>query len=57
MRLPGVTAHPISAWAVQAARELADELEDADHRLSFLIGDGNATFTAAIDAVFELAPL
>ncbi|MGW0665127.1 integrase core domain-containing protein [Streptodolium elevatio] len=52
VRLPGITAHPTGAWAVQVARELAADLDDAGHRFAYLIRDRDAKFTAAFDAVF-----
>ncbi|WTX00631.1 integrase core domain-containing protein [Streptomycetaceae bacterium NBC_01309] len=52
VRLLGVTAHPTGAWAVQAARELAADLEETGHRFACLIRDRDAKFTAAFDAVF-----
>ncbi|MGR6997438.1 integrase core domain-containing protein [Yinghuangia aomiensis] len=52
VRLLGVTAHPTGAWAVQVARELAADLEDARHRFAYLIRDRDAKFTDVFDAVF-----
>jgi putative transposase len=46
-------AHPSSSWAIQFARHLAGELEEAGHRFTHLIWDRDARFTAAFDAVFH----
>ncbi len=52
MRLLGVTRHPTGQWATQLARNLADELEEAGCRFTYLVRDRDAKFTAAFDAVF-----
>jgi hypothetical protein len=39
-------------WAVQVARQLAADLDDAGHRFAYPIRDRDAKFTAAFDAVF-----
>ncbi|MEU0940230.1 integrase core domain-containing protein [Embleya sp. NPDC005971] len=51
VRLLGVTAHPTGTWAVQVARELAADLDDAGHRFTHPVRDRDARFTAAFDAV------
>ena len=51
VHLLGVTASPDGPWAVQAARNLATDLEDAGRRFRFLICDRDANFTASFDSV------
>jgi putative transposase len=55
VRLLGITRHPTGQWATQLARNLADELEGAGCRFTYLIRDRDAKFTAAFDAVFASA--
>jgi putative transposase len=52
VHLLGITRHPTGQWATQLARNLADELEEAGARFTYLIRDRDAKFTAAFDAVF-----
>lgn len=52
MHLLGVTRHPTGPWAVQLARNLAGDLEEAGCRFTYLVRDRDAKFTAAFDAVF-----
>jgi len=52
VHLLGITRHPTGQWATQLARNLADELEEAGARFTYLIRDRDAKFTAAFDAAF-----
>lgn len=52
VHLRGVTEHPTGAWAAQLARNLAADLEDAEHRITHMIRDRDAKFTEAFDAAF-----
>jgi transposase InsO family protein len=52
VHLLGITRHPTSQWATQLARNLADELEEAGCRFTYLIRDRDTKFTTAFDAVF-----
>ncbi len=45
--------HPGGGWAVQQARNLAWELEEAEIKPRFLIHDRDSNFPAAFDAVFR----
>src|SRR5262249_59818773 len=45
--------HPGDGWAVQQARNLAWELQDAEIKPRFLIHDRDSNFPAAFDAVFR----
>ena len=49
MRLGGVTASPVSEWAVQQARNLVL----SPGQITFLIRDSGPDFTASFDAVFQ----
>jgi hypothetical protein len=51
----GVTRHPTGAWLTQLARDLTADLEEAGHRVTHLIRDRDAKFTAAFDTVFTAA--
>jgi putative transposase len=52
VHLLGITRYPTGQWATQLARNLADELEEAGARFTYLIRDRDAKFTAAFDAIF-----
>ncbi len=54
VRILGATEHPVQAWAVQQARNLLMDLEDAGTRVKF-VHDRDASFTAAFDEVFRAA--
>ena len=49
----GVTAHPIAAWAVQQARNLAYELAGYPWPVTSLIRDPNTKFAAVFDEAFR----
>jgi putative transposase len=55
VRILGTTEHPVQAWAVQQARNLLMDLEDAGTRVKFVLHDRDASFTAAFDEVFQAA--
>ena len=55
VRVLGVTEHPVQSWVVQQARNLLMDLEDAGTRVKFVLHDRDASFTAALDAVFQAA--
>jgi hypothetical protein len=52
LHVAGATANPTGAWVVQAARNLAFELDTRLENLWFLIRDRDTKFTDAFDAVF-----
>jgi hypothetical protein len=50
--LLGITEHPTTTWVTHLARELAWQLEAAEHRFTHLTRDRDAKWTDAFDAVF-----
>ena len=55
IRVLGATENPVQSWAVQQARNLLMDLEDAGMSVKFVLHDWDASFTAAFDAVFQAA--
>ncbi|HEY2669046.1 MAG TPA: hypothetical protein VGJ07_01575 [Rugosimonospora sp.] len=55
VHLLDVTAHPTGSWAVQQARNLTADREQAGYRITHLIRDREAKFTTAFDTVFAFA--
>jgi putative transposase len=55
VRVLGATENPVQSWAVQQARNLLMDLEDAGMSVKFVLHDRDASFTAAFDAVFQAA--
>jgi transposase InsO family protein len=51
VRILGATAHPVTDWVVQQARNLVTDLEDPGVSARFLIHDRDASFSAAFDQV------
>jgi putative transposase len=47
--------HPVQSWTVQQARNLLMDLDDAGIRARFVLHDRDASFSAALDAVFQSA--
>jgi transposase InsO family protein len=55
VRVLGATEHPVQSRVIQQAQNLLMDLEDAGTRVKFVLHDGDASFTAAFDAVFQAA--
>jgi putative transposase len=55
VRVLGATEHPVQSRAVQQARNLLMDLQDAGTRVKFVLHDRDASFTAAFDGVFQAA--
>jgi transposase InsO family protein len=51
IRILGTTPHPSASWAVQAAKNLIMDLEDAGSRARFLIRDRDGKFPGLFDAI------
>jgi putative transposase len=51
VRILGATAHPTTAWVVQAAKNFAMDLEDAGCRALFMIRDRDGKFPELFDAI------
>jgi putative transposase len=55
IHVPGMTAHPDSAWTVQQARNLLMDPQERADRFRFLIRNRAGQFTEAFDAVLSAA--
>ncbi len=53
VRVLGATAHPVTDWVIQQARNLLMDLEEAGVRARFLIHDRDASFPAAFDQILD----
>ncbi len=51
IRVLGATAHPTTAWVVQAAKNLVMDLEDAGCRARYMIRDRDGKFPAMFDCI------
>jgi putative transposase len=51
VRVLGATAQPTAAWVIQAARNLAMDLQDAGCRAKYLIRDRDGKYPALLDAI------
>jgi putative transposase len=47
----GATCHPTGTWVAQQARNLMLELDEAEHRVRFLVRDRDAKYTGPFDEV------
>jgi len=57
VRVLGATAHPVTHWVVQQARNLVMDLEETGVRARFLIHDRDASFRAAFGQVLATAAI
>jgi hypothetical protein len=55
IRILGATGHPVQSWVVQQARNILMDLDDAGMSVKFVLHNRDASFTAAVDAVFQAA--
>jgi putative transposase len=51
IRILGATAHPTTAWVVQAAKNLVIDLEDACCRARYMIRDRDGKFPELFDTI------
>lgn len=51
IRVLGATAHPITSWVTQAAKNLVVDLEDTGSSRRFLIRDRDGKYPALFDTV------
>ena len=53
IRILGATAHPTASWVVQAAKNLAMDLEDAGCRFRYMIRDRDGKFPELFDTTLK----
>ena len=53
VHLAGVTSNPDSGWVTQQARNLADDLDERQRPMRFLIRDRDSKFSRPFDEVFR----